>query len=416
MRIRFHLVLMMIPLSMLAAASEPSLDAPPAGTRRIDTVNYRLGTQTFGIKYKFTDKTGLVETAERIHEMGSNILKFSMSKKVMGEAPFGLPKNDSIKSLTQMADKEPSVRAVLDMPFAYYLIWVYPFAHNDIAWADGLSQKERDEEYKEIHDLAVHLLKTYQGTGKSFYFGHWEGDWHLLQGAGRKREPTAEAIKGMIDWLNVRQEAIDDAKRETQAKDVYLYNYTEVNLVTKGMQGGKCLVNDVLPFTKVDYVSYSSYDTTGSRKANSDQWLRDALTYIDSKLPPKEGLQGKRVFIGEYGFPRAKFSPEQQDAFSRDVSRVALEWGCPFVLYWEIYCNEKPAGKHNGYWLIDDKNQKQPFYYTLQNYYDGMRGTVAEFKNKNGRPPTNDELQAEAIRILKQADSTRGKEVDGRRN
>jgi len=133
-------------------------------TRRVDTVNYVLGTQTIGIKYKFTEKTGLVETAERIHEMGSNILKISMSKRSMGDI-YGLPRDDSIQSLAELAGREPSVKAVLDMPFAYYHIWVYPFAYSDVVWLDGLSGEERDEEYKEVYDLATYLLTSYSGTG-----------------------------------------------------------------------------------------------------------------------------------------------------------------------------------------------------------------------------------------------------------
>jgi hypothetical protein len=107
-------------------------------TRRVDTVNYVLGTQTIGVKYKFTEKTSLVETAERIHEMGANILKFSLSKRSMGDL-YSLPKDDSIQSLVELASKEPSVKAVLDMPFAYYHIWVYSFAYSDVVWSDGLS-------------------------------------------------------------------------------------------------------------------------------------------------------------------------------------------------------------------------------------------------------------------------------------
>lgn len=404
MYVRSHPFLVVITLALVSVASAQSNKESPS-TRRIDKVNYVLGTQTFAIKYKFTEKTGLVETAERIHEMGSNILKFGMNKSCMGIL-YSLPRKDGIQSLVDLAGMEPSVKAVLDMPFAYYLIWVYPFAHSDDAWVDGLSEKERDEEYKEVHDLAMYLLKVYSGTGKTFLLGHWEGDWYLHPHYNPNQDPAPQAIKGMIEWLNVRQEAIDDAKRQTQAKDVYLYQYTEVNLVQKGMKGGTCLVNNVLPYTKVDYVSYSSYDTINPYKGNTGKVLHDALDYIESKLPPKAGIQGKRIFIGEYGFPLELVgTPQKQDIYSRDVCRTALEWGCPFVLYWEMYCNEQSEGKHRGFWLIDDKNRKQPFYYTLQGYYGNMGRIVAEFRKEYGRLPTDNELRKKAVEILKQAGS-----------
>ena len=68
---------------MSVAAAQSDKVSP--STRRVDTVNYVLGTQTIGIKYKFTEQTGLVETAQRIQEMGSTILKFSMTRRYMEE-------------------------------------------------------------------------------------------------------------------------------------------------------------------------------------------------------------------------------------------------------------------------------------------------------------------------------------------
>jgi hypothetical protein len=390
---------MVITLAFVSMVCAQSDERSPS-TPRVDTLNYVLGTQTIGVKYKFTDKTSLVETAERIHEMGANILKFSMSKRSMGDL-YSLPKNDRIQSLVELAGREPSVKAVLDMPFAYYHIWVYPFAYSDVVWLDGLSREERDEEYKQVYDLATYLLKTYSGTGKKFLLGHWEGDWHLINSYNPNEEPTPTNIQGMIDWLNIRQKAIDDAKRGTKHSDVNVFHYTEANLVQKGMKGGKCLVNDVLPHTSVDYVSYSSYETIYPHMGNVGKSLHEALDYIESKLPPKAGIQGKRVFIGEYGFSleRTK-TPEKQDLYARDVCRAALEWGCPFILYWEMYCNENPEGKHRGFWLIDDKNRKQPFYFTLQNYFENMNRFVAEFKKEHERPPTDKELRKKAVEIL----------------
>jgi hypothetical protein len=212
----------------------------------------------------------------------------------------------------------------------------------------------------------------------------------MEQAAGAKLRQPAEDHNG-----GDRGDDQNDRPRQL------LFHYTEANLVQKGMKGGKCLVNDVLPHTSVDYVSYSSYETIYPHMGNVGKSLHDALDYIESKLPPKAGIQGKRVFIGEYGFPLERTqTPEKQDLYARDVCRAGLEWGCPFVLYWEMYCNENPEGKHRGFWLIDDKNRKQPFYFTLQSYYENMKRFVAAFKNEHGRLPTDKELRKKAVEIM----------------
>jgi len=387
----FRVAAALLVLSMTCATGAPPKAQP------VDTFNYVLGTQTIGVKYQFTNETRLVETARRIHEMGSNLLKISMSRQYCGKT-YSLPRRDDVNSLVDLARKEPSFRAALDMPFAYYHVWARCFASN--RWTDGLSEKERKREYDELYALAAYLLDRYQGTGKTFVFGHWEGDWLLLKSFDRKKDPDPQAVKGMIDWLNVRQKAVDDAKRAADS-DVRLYHYTEVNLVQKGMKGGKCLVNDVLPHTKVDYVSYSSYDTTNPHAGDTGKALKAALDYIESKLPPKEGLRGRRVFIGEYGFPlQSTKTPQKQDRHARDVCRAALEWGCPFVLYWQMYCNENDKGTHRGFWLIDDKNRTQPFYQTLSSYFTRTKRFVAEFRKQHGRPPSDSEFRRKAVEFL----------------
>jgi hypothetical protein len=37
-----------------------------------------------------------------------------------------------------------------------------------------------------MFDLTRHLLTNHAGSGKAFYIGHWEGDWHLLPQIGGK--------------------------------------------------------------------------------------------------------------------------------------------------------------------------------------------------------------------------------------
>lgn len=168
---------------------------------------------------------------------------------------------------------------------------------------------------------------------------------------------------------------------------------------------GKTLTNDVLPKTRVDFVSYSCYDSL-YHSPNPDpvtvsRQLKAALDYIESRLPPKRGLVGKRVFIGEYGFPKELHTPERQAELSKAVGRTAIEWGCPFALYWEMYCNEKVEGKHRGFWLIDDTGTKQPAYHMHADYYRRAKAGVAEFKRRKGRLPTYNEFREIALPLLK---------------
>lgn len=355
---------------------------------KIDTFNYAVGTQTFGPKYQFTKEHKIVETAKRILEMGSNVIKFNMGKGKNGSGDTG------IHSLAELAQKDPAIRQVLDMPFAYYLIWAYPF--RGAPWKRPLSAEEKTKEYREMYEFASYLLKTYSGTGKSFYLGHWEGDWYLHANYDPNADVPDARIQGMIDWLTARQKAVDDARKRTPHKDVWVYNYAEANLVRIAFEGKRCMANDVIPKVNLDYVSYSSYDTE-----HNPADLKKALDYLEAKLPAKEGVPGKRVFIGEYGFPAERFSPDVQDAKSRAVMRVGLEWGCPFVLYWEMYNNEiDKDGKQRGFWMIDDKNVKQPVYYTHEKLYDWARKYSADFREREGRAPTFDEYRKKAAEWL----------------
>jgi hypothetical protein len=358
----------------------------------IDRYNYVIGTQTIGPSYKFTEASSLVESAKRIREMGSNVLKICLKGKA-----YNIPTDAA--SPTELVQKDSSFKQVLDMDFAYYQLWVYKA--DSLSWRDGFTAEEKAAEYKVMFDLASYLLKTYDHSGKTFYLGHWEGDWHLLDGYNFNQEVVDTLrISGMIQWLNLRQQAVDDARAKTPHENVHIYNYTELNrplfAMTKNLPR---LVNKVLPFTNVDYVSYSSYDVvdTPSTYATLQPALTKVLDYIESNMKPKPSIKGKRVWIGEYGYPVKGFSPEEQDRRSRNVMRVALEWGCPFVLY----NNEVENGKQVGYWMVDDQNKEQPVYTTHQRFYVAMKKWNRDFLEKNNRLPSPEEFSKEAVNILK---------------
>lgn len=284
------------------------------------------------------------------------------------------------------------------MPFSHYVLWTHTFSVGESRWRDGFSRAEKEAEYREIYDLARYLLLTYSGSSKTFYLGHWEGDG-LLRGTVAPENDarvTATAVQGMADWLNTRQRAVDDAKRDTPHRAVEVWNYTEVNHVKLAMLGRPALVNEVLPKTNVDLVSYSCYDTEAQ-----PELLKCALSYIESKLPAKPGFKGRRVFIGEYGFPAERYSPDEQDRLSRGVMRAGIEWGCPLILYWELYNNEVGlGGKQRGFWLIDDKGSRQPVYETHRAYFEWARRFLREYRSRTGKIPANDMFRRSAASTL----------------
>jgi hypothetical protein len=381
----------------------------------IDSYNFAIGTQTVGSKYQFTKESMLVETAKEIKKMGSNLLKFSMHPRYFSEN-YGLPKNDKINSLTKLATLEPSMKAVLDMDFKYYHIWTYAFSQNSpeppntkddtaqIKFINGYPKKYEKAQYREIYDFVTYLLKTYNGSGKVFYLGNWEGDWHLRSDYDRTKPANPKTVEGMIKWAKTTQKAIDDAKRDFQHNNVEIYNYIEVNLVAKALNEPDAVVvtNSVVKAVNPDYVSYSSYDATNPFKTEESLRLNltKSLDYIESHLSPKEGLPaGKRVWIGEYGSPSINHSDELQNQRSIWVIKTSLEWGTPFILYWEMYNNEikEGTGEQVGYWLITDKGKKQPIWYTHNNFYKEAREFLKNYAEENKKLPTFDVFRKNAI-------------------
>jgi hypothetical protein len=342
--------------------------------------NTRLATQTFSPKYQFTTQTRLVETAEQIYALGSDTIKFGMG--TTQDQTYLLPplSQFGITTLTGMARDEPSYRHVFDMPFRTFIFWAYPLTVPGSVyhpWRDGVSVTESTNEYNEIYSLTRYLLQTYNGTGKTFMMGHWEGDWALIGATVPTRDPTAVGIQGMIDWLKIRQKAIDDAKANTPHNNVYVWQYSEVNLVDKAIAGSPTVTNSVLPNVTIDLVSYSAYDTIFTSPAA----VTTALDYIAGKAHLK-GPYAKNIFIGEYGFPTdrgATRTPQEQADLTRGIYQAALGWGCPFALYWQMYDNEASEGGADarGFWLIDYQNQRQPTYDDHQDFL----GRANMFKN-----------------------------------
>jgi hypothetical protein len=353
----------------------------------VNVYNVRAGTQTFSGLYQFTTNRLLLETAQAISEMGSGVIKFYLGPEVQRQSGITLAPN--ITNLLALVRDEPSHHRVLDMPFPHFVVWAYPFGN---WWPfDGYSASERANEYREIYDLTRYFLTNYNNSGKTFYLGHWEGDWYLLPNYNASTNPTTSAIQGMINWLNNRQKAVDDAKSAVPHSNVDVFNYAEVNRVLDATSGNtninQRVINKVVPFvTNLDCISYSSYDVMNA----STSTLWSTLDYIQSMLPTNKAsvVAGQRVWVGEYGWGALDNTTQEQN--SRNYIQRLLNWnpGPRFILFWEIYNNET----NRAFWLIDSNNVKVASYHLHERFLNNARLLAAQFKERNGRLPADNEF------------------------
>ena len=325
-------------LSCTALATQDSFEGSSSSQQII-------GTQAIGASYHFTADDPVIEQAKRILDMGSKIIKISVKEG-------------------------PVLDTILQMPFDNYFFW---WRSDTKIWENGLSESDKAAEYKATYAFAKRLLTTNPLIKRTYYLGNWEGDWYLID-PKNPIEPSQKKIQGMIDWLNIRQKAVEDARKDVGPNNtlVKVYYYVEVNRVRDAMVNNKSrVVNKVLPKTNVDYVSYSSYDV----QQEPVEVIKNTLDYIEANLPKKEGFTGRRVFIGECGI-QAKavgYNPQKHEKVNRDILIKFLQTGVPYILYWEMYNNEVVDNVQEGFWLINDKDEKQPLYYTLEALYQAQK-------------------------------------------
>ena len=368
----------------------------------LEDYNFVLGTNSFPPKYQFSNDSKLIEQAKQTRALGSNIFKTTITEKNL--LSYGHKMSDA-KSTMDVINLIPDYDKIFKMDFKYYFFWVHTVT--GIKWKEGISKKQEKILYKEMFDFASYLLKKYNNSGKTFMIGNWEGDW-LLHGEGNKdKTPSKETVDNMTKWFQIRQRAIADAKEKSKSKNVHVYYYIEVNLAVKGMSGGTCITRDILPNVDVDFVSYSSYESSKKKdyQANKESMTK-VLNYIEGQLKPKGGLPFKRrVFIGEYGGHAFDDKPEthlMQFDNVKDIMQIALEEDLPFALHWQLYNNEynKENGKSKNMSLINENGEKRPMYYLHQNYYKQVNEYLKQYKLQNKAYPSQEDFKKEALKVL----------------
>ena len=214
--------------------------------------------------------------------------------------------------------------------------------------------------------LTEYLLRTYADRSKAFILGNWEGD-HWL----RDREEQALPV------FLARQQGIADGRAAVPESRAKVYSMLEMVLLD--CEGKAKLVNTTVPQTTFDLYSLSAW-------AYFDE-LTKALQYIDTRAPDSAAFGEHNCMIGEASGGLNWQPDETVVERSRRIMTEAREWGCPYVLWWEL------LGQDSG--LMDtqyDGACKQAMYYWFYRAYHNADDplVVEDFEAEPWGPPGGD--------------------------
>ncbi len=315
--------------------------------------------------YHLTDKDFLNEGADQILALGSRVIKvWFYSGRASGDIAHSYPYHSEWPTVASLVEgaRAPYFKALFDKPFTTYVMKLTSLGRDEGYWRKGITDDQKQDEQRQFYELAKYLLTQYKDTGKTFVLQHWEGDWMVRGSFDGNARPTELALSSMIDWLNARQAGVNQAREEVGQQGVHVYHAAEVNRVVQSMREDfPNMVNKVLPYTHVDLVSYSAWDSATEHYADPNI-LRQALDFIAAHTPDSPDFGGRNVYLGEFGMPENLYTPDQIRTAIPNAVQTGLDWGCPYVVYWQLYCNElkdrraRPPVKKNdavrGFWLI----------------------------------------------------------------
>jgi hypothetical protein len=330
-----------------------------------------IGIHLQACDYSFTGKDLLDEGSDEVLNLGAEGIGIYMGPEYREYYNGVIEDAVSLESLARTT----AYRRLFDKLLRVYSLTCYAFADGlDSHWQMGIESYDPQASYREIRALAEYLLCTYRGTGKVFIIKNWEGDWHLLGGYDQKAEPTDEAVAAMTTWLNARCHAVEDAKQAVaDHKGVEVYSAVEFNLVAKAEQGGRTVLNAVVPQVKADLYSYSSWDS-----AYQPDKIIPRLDFIKRFAPDSPSFGSRNVMLGEIGAPDGREDKVVKLRWSLEAAR---NWGVPFCFFWQLYDNECGGKRYypasaaerkslecRGFWLIDSFGRRTPSWYMLRDF------------------------------------------------
>jgi hypothetical protein len=258
-----------------------------------------------------------------------------------------------VTTLDALADT-PYYRALFAKQFDTFILTTFRPARPAGYWRERFTAEDEQVEEECFASLTRHLLQTFGQTSKTFVLQNWEGDWAVRGSFDAASKPTPAATAAMIRWLAARQRGVARGRAALASAEARVFHACEVNLVRQAMQRGTpSVTTDVLPHVAVDLASYSAWDTKDDPVA-----FGNALTFIAGHKRRTEPFGDRGVYVGEFGLPETGRMSEQVFQRTSELLAVAQQFGCPYAVYWQLYCNEpittspKVSTDYKGFWLV----------------------------------------------------------------
>jgi hypothetical protein len=324
----------------------------------------QLGVAHIGGLYSFSETDYLNEGAATARAVGARCIKVSLSLDTDNPSPKLYPFHShwpATRTLVELANTH-YYRELFNRDFDTFILNAFRPGRSASYWRESFSAEDEKAEEDCFALLTRHLLDTYADTEKTFIIQNWEGDWALRGNFDPSSVPTASATAAMIRWVAARQRGVERARAEFAGGGAKVFHALEVNLVMQAIrQGAPSVTTDVLPHIAVDLASYSAWDTK-----NSPIDFGEALAFIGKHKRPTLSFPKNGVYVGEFGLPESEATPGQAFERTSELLTVARRFGCPYAVYWQIYCNEPttkpPQGNadYKGFWLIRPDGTRSP--------------------------------------------------------
>ena len=271
---------------------------------------------------------------------------------------------------------------ILEQPFTHLVLVFRP--QDD--WSQPLTAEKRREVYNAYYALAKDLLTRRETPGRYIFIGNKCTDDFFTKN-NPEGEVTPAMLSALVEWTNLREEAIEAARAEVPQSHCRLSTYIELNSVWAAYKADEPRVaNFGLTKIKTDFVAYAAQEI----QEKSVDEIGATLDYLNKQLTPRPDLPAKRVIISECGqaWTACGSNAAQHGQKNRAILAKFITWQPQMIFYNESYYAEAKRQTGAKFRLTELKDTPDSLYKTLSDLYSQQEAFAVKAKQRDGALPS----------------------------